>query len=548
MDDANEKFRPSKRTKVATGADSAGLAEPSGIFLDQDGKPMQFFIRDIPDKPRIAQLVNEYGGTVRFVHTPAATIIVDPAQPTPPGNYQFYSMDFVDKCVEAQRLLPLEQFRVEPRRAAESASVGATTKGRTKFTAEEDEIIKQAVQQAQRDGITIGNNFWKELEQQRLPSHSWDSTKSHYTKSLFRKENSRRLLNNRSTPRLDLAPDSPSQPESALPTPTTSSSSSPARQPAPAASSPSLAAGLSRPTPVDDDADAAPPSPARAAARPSGSVATVVAAPRTPSGTPTKIRGASRDARPAATVAAADGKPASRDEVKLDNDADTSPDERRTLLQHAKPRTRSEVKSLGAQRPAASAEPTTSKRSDPTPSASSVSEPVTVAEPPPPAASRRSVGQPELAASTPQPPIQPPLADLAIPVINLEDETDELIVMVEDITEPEIIDPVQGNTDSQTHHPVVPNPAPVNSASTADSTASAGSIPAPAVGQKRALTDRERALSLTIDQWAEKFGVSTTIVTYAIMVSNGDMRDAYRWLAFRCPTQANTQPVPDGSA
>ncbi|XP_075289806.1 telomeric repeat-binding factor 2-interacting protein 1 isoform X1 [Opisthocomus hoazin] len=155
----------------------ASAARSRSLFLWDDGSPMRFYVRPGLAKLRLAPLVLAGGGRLCRVQEPGAVLLVQPGEAAPGGAV---STEYVTECVERNRRLPLEPFRLP---AAPPAQPAASPRGRLAFTEAEDAALLRAVRrrgQARAGGRTL----WKELERAGLTRHSWQAMRDRYLRHL----------------------------------------------------------------------------------------------------------------------------------------------------------------------------------------------------------------------------------------------------------------------------------------------------------------------------------------------------------------------------
>ncbi|NXJ98139.1 TE2IP protein, partial [Corythaixoides concolor] len=149
-------------------------ARSRSLFLWDDGSPMRFYVRPGLAKLRLAPLVLAGGGRLCRVQEPGAVLLAQPGEAAPGGAV---STEYVTECVERNRRLPLEPFRLPP------APPAALPRGRLAFTEAEDAELLRAVR-GRGEARASGRALWKELERARLTRHSWQAMRDRYLRHL----------------------------------------------------------------------------------------------------------------------------------------------------------------------------------------------------------------------------------------------------------------------------------------------------------------------------------------------------------------------------
>ncbi|XP_062442609.1 telomeric repeat-binding factor 2-interacting protein 1 [Rhea pennata] len=154
---------------------AAGLSRT--LFLWDDGSPMRFYVRPGLAKLRLAPLVLAGGGRLCRVQEPGAVLLAQPGEAAPGGAV---STEYVTECVQRNRRLPLEPYRLPPVLPAPRA---ASPRGRLAFTEAEDAALLRAVR-GRRGARAGGTALWKELERGGLTRHSWQAMRDRYLRHL----------------------------------------------------------------------------------------------------------------------------------------------------------------------------------------------------------------------------------------------------------------------------------------------------------------------------------------------------------------------------
>lgn len=139
---------------------------------------MKFYVRPGLAKRRLAPLVLAGGGRLCRVQEPGAVLLAQPGEATPAGAV---SSEYVTECVERNRRLPLESFRLPS--APPGPPLAASPRGRRAFTKAEDAALVRAVRGRERARVR-GRALWQELERAGLTPHSWQAMRDRYLRYL----------------------------------------------------------------------------------------------------------------------------------------------------------------------------------------------------------------------------------------------------------------------------------------------------------------------------------------------------------------------------
>lgn len=136
---------------------------------------MRFYVRPGLAKLRLAPLVLAGGGRLCRVQEPGAVLLAQRGEAAPAGAV---STEYVTECVERNRRLPLEPFRLPP-----APPPAASPRGRLAFTEAEDAALLRAVR-GRGEARAGGRALWKELERAGLTRHSWQAMRERYRRHL----------------------------------------------------------------------------------------------------------------------------------------------------------------------------------------------------------------------------------------------------------------------------------------------------------------------------------------------------------------------------
>lgn len=166
------------------------------LFKSVEGKPMSFYLRPGPLKRQLKQLITAGGGTVSNVQQPGSILLVDPEERCSipqSATHRYVSTQYIHDCMEKNEQLNLEDYRLTPivaqRQSARLSSRGSSpslSEGRLPYTPQEDAAILEYVNNHKSE--VGGNRLWKEMEQQRLTAHSWQSMKKRYQMRLAKNQ------------------------------------------------------------------------------------------------------------------------------------------------------------------------------------------------------------------------------------------------------------------------------------------------------------------------------------------------------------------------
>ncbi|KAM9408678.1 telomeric repeat-binding factor 2-interacting protein 1 isoform 2-T2 [Pholidichthys leucotaenia] len=167
------------------------------LFMTVDGEPMCFYLRPGPIKHRLQPLITAGGGMMCSFQKPGAILLMDPEErrSSPKTTaHLFVSVQYIYDCIEKDEQLDLDDYRLNPevpqrqspRLGAAKESSSRLTGGRIGYSPEEDAAILDYV--SSRMNETGGNRLWREMENERVTSHPWQSMKYHYKEILAKKQ------------------------------------------------------------------------------------------------------------------------------------------------------------------------------------------------------------------------------------------------------------------------------------------------------------------------------------------------------------------------
>ncbi|XP_078385097.1 telomeric repeat-binding factor 2-interacting protein 1 [Cetorhinus maximus] len=183
----------------AASASNQTLSHSRTLFLEEDGVPLRFFVRPGPTKTSLFPLI-VHGGGVVCRHQEQGAILLTELGETGPLPAGYVRARYVLDCVEKNKQLPLDEYRLRTSRAtgaagslpSEAPEVGpADGAGRMFFSKLEDVAILMYVRSnaGPNSGRSVrGTNLWKEMERIQLTAHSWQSMRNRYLRHLCGQE------------------------------------------------------------------------------------------------------------------------------------------------------------------------------------------------------------------------------------------------------------------------------------------------------------------------------------------------------------------------
>ncbi|MCJ1478407.1 hypothetical protein MMC13_007087 [Lambiella insularis] len=163
-------------TGVAAGADVRGsLFQGAKFWLSQR----------VPSRATFIEQIKSNGGEIVPLEKNADVKIVDHLkQDNVPGTYSY---QYIERSVRNGQLEDLEKYRAGPSQGAvrPAGAIDRPPKGtRTAFTAEDDGILYDWVDESSRNGgYVLGNELYKQLEKIN-PRHTWQSWRDRWVKIL----------------------------------------------------------------------------------------------------------------------------------------------------------------------------------------------------------------------------------------------------------------------------------------------------------------------------------------------------------------------------
>uniref|UniRef100_H2LHS7 Telomeric repeat-binding factor 2-interacting protein 1 n=1 Tax=Oryzias latipes TaxID=8090 RepID=H2LHS7_ORYLA len=170
-------------------AEDSGL-DKSFLFLTVDGEPMSFFLRPGPTKRQLQPKIKAGGGLMCSSQQPGAILLMDPKDRKRFLFSRYVSTQYILDCIEKEEQLSVEDYRFNPvdvpKKDRTKAACPRLSGGRLAYTSDDDTAILEYV--STRKAEIGGNRLWREMEQQRVTHHSWQSMKCRYKDRLAKKQ------------------------------------------------------------------------------------------------------------------------------------------------------------------------------------------------------------------------------------------------------------------------------------------------------------------------------------------------------------------------
>lgn len=162
------------------------------LFQTEDGAALRFYIRPGPAKVEVAPLILRQGGRLCAVQEPGSILLASPGEIPAGAPGVYISTAYITDCLMCNRLLPLEDYCLNPPQSPQAAGPsGSTSGGRMAFTVADDQAIVLHVQSRRQAGQAdhlAGTAFWKEMAQAQVTAHPWQAMRDRYLKHLRGKE------------------------------------------------------------------------------------------------------------------------------------------------------------------------------------------------------------------------------------------------------------------------------------------------------------------------------------------------------------------------
>uniref|UniRef100_A0A8C8DK16 Telomeric repeat-binding factor 2-interacting protein 1 n=1 Tax=Oryzias sinensis TaxID=183150 RepID=A0A8C8DK16_9TELE len=163
------------------------------LFLTVDGEPMSFFLRPGPTKRQLQPKIKAGGGLMCNSQQPGAILLMDPKDRSSVSEsdaHLYVSTQYILDCIEKEEQLSVEDYRFNPvdvpKQDRTKAACPRLSGGRLAYTSDDDTAILEYV--STRKAEIGGNRLWREMEQQRVTHHSWQSMKCRYKDRLAKKQ------------------------------------------------------------------------------------------------------------------------------------------------------------------------------------------------------------------------------------------------------------------------------------------------------------------------------------------------------------------------
>ncbi|XP_061744278.1 telomeric repeat-binding factor 2-interacting protein 1 [Nerophis ophidion] len=168
------------------------------LFVDMEGNPMSFYLRPGTTKKELQPLIKAGGGIACNILVPGSILLIDPKEQgtiSPRVVHRYVSIKYVHDCMKKGQQLNIEDYRMNPENVSQgSASKSnetnrrspAASGGKLAYSADEDAAILSYV--SQRKSEVKGNSLWKQMENEEVTIHTWQSMKSRYHQKLSSKQ------------------------------------------------------------------------------------------------------------------------------------------------------------------------------------------------------------------------------------------------------------------------------------------------------------------------------------------------------------------------
>ncbi|KAL9029435.1 MAG: hypothetical protein Q9196_002329, partial [Gyalolechia fulgens] len=162
-----------------------GMTDGTGIHGHIFQGKRFWLAQKVPQRKRFIEEVKANGGEITSLETEADVKIVDHAKKEQlPGTYSYQYIEF---STRNGVLEDLEKHAVGPSPGSirtAGSTIQPPKSGRTKFTAEDDQVLINWVHHVEQNGgATSGNEIYKQLEAKN-PRHTWQSWRDRWVKSL----------------------------------------------------------------------------------------------------------------------------------------------------------------------------------------------------------------------------------------------------------------------------------------------------------------------------------------------------------------------------
>jgi len=161
------------------------------LFTTESGKPLSFVLLGFsaPSARSFIKKIQEAGGEVKKTISQDSIIIIANEQKIPkeiPSGSPYYSISFIEKCLEQEQLLDISEFLLGENKAPSKTPTKSPIKSprkRDKFTLEDDEKILDYVAENQNGKSPTGKKLWQEMAS-TMSSHTAESLRTRYLRVL----------------------------------------------------------------------------------------------------------------------------------------------------------------------------------------------------------------------------------------------------------------------------------------------------------------------------------------------------------------------------
>ena len=147
-----------------------------------------FVVQQVPDRKKLLQQIADHGGTIKPLEK-HADIVLAKSGHSSSANHVYTKYEYVLDCIEQDQLLDRADYKADAATGITRRPGGPVTglkNTRTKFTAEEDQALRDFVNQAIRNGEYVGGNKIYIEWAKTHPSHPWQSWRDRWVKTLSR--------------------------------------------------------------------------------------------------------------------------------------------------------------------------------------------------------------------------------------------------------------------------------------------------------------------------------------------------------------------------
>eukprot|EP00794_Sanderia_malayensis_P007316 gene7316-8134_t len=155
----------------------------SKLFTSDDGKPLSFIFHPCPLKAEIRRLVEAGGGELSSKFLPESIRLTDKEDSVSEG---LVHVDFIFQSVQQNCLQDIDSYRVKSNERKTVLKCGEKN-GRSEYLCGEDQAIIDYIKKNAKEngaGSISGNQIWKQMQEEKVTRHPWQSMRSRYLKHL----------------------------------------------------------------------------------------------------------------------------------------------------------------------------------------------------------------------------------------------------------------------------------------------------------------------------------------------------------------------------